>query len=277
MMMTKEKLSVDGLIVPSFLPFQTLTDARKRIADIVNLPTRKDDVFVISYPKSGNHWLNAIVPRLQNSCLDTPHKMTEKFLEFIPDLQVLETVPSPRIMTSHLPVKYIPKENKGKVIHSVRNPKDIVLSAFHHYTTDPMVKDFVHPDWPSFVDDFLRGDCYYGSWFEREKEWEKAARQNPEKILIVYYEDLKKNGMETMRQISNFLGTSSGPKFLQAVYDECTFEKVKEREKDTIWKFIYRKGEVGDWKSMFTEEQNKKFDQVFNEEMKGSKLKIQFS
>ncbi|XP_061166773.1 sulfotransferase 1A1-like [Saccostrea echinata] len=165
--------------------------------------------------------------RLQNSCLDTPHKLTEKFLEIIPDLQELETVPSPRIMGSHLPVKYIPKENKGKIIHSVRNPKDIVLSAFHHYTTDPYVKNYVHPDWPSFVDDFLSGDCYYGSWFEREKEWEEAARQNPEKILIVYYEDLKKNAIETMLQISNFLGTSSDPKFLQAVYDACTFDKER--------------------------------------------------
>ncbi|XP_062572863.1 sulfotransferase 1A1-like [Saccostrea cucullata] len=277
MMTTKQKLSVDGLIVPAFLPFQTLTDARKRIADIVNLTTRKDDVFVISYPKSGNHWLNAIVPRLQNSCLDTPHKMTEKFLEFIPDLQELETVPSPRIMTSHLPVKYTPKDNNGKILHSIRNPKDIAVSAFHHYTTDPVVKDYVHPDWNSFLEDFLRGECYYGSWFEREKEWEQAAQQNPKKILIVYYEDMKKNGLETMKHISSFLGFSSDPTFLQAVYDECTFDKVKEREKDTIWKFIYRKGEVGDWKSMFTEEQNEKFDQVFNEQMKDSKLKIQWN
>ncbi|XP_061167118.1 sulfotransferase 2A8-like [Saccostrea echinata] len=276
MMTTKEKLSVDGLLVPAFLPLQTLTDARKRIADIENLPIRKDDVFVICYPKSGNHWLNEIVPRLQNSCLDTPHKMTDTFLEFIPNLQEMETVPSPRIMASHLPVKYIPKENNGKIIQSIRNPKDIVVSAFHHYTKDPFIKNYVPLDWPTFLDEFLHGDCYYGSWFEYEKEWEEAAGQNSEKILIVYYEDLKKNGMETMRQISNFLGTSSDPKFLQAVYDECTFAKVKEREKDSIWNFIYRKGEVGDWKSMFTEEQNKKFDQVFNEKMKDSKLKIQW-
>ncbi|XP_061167123.1 sulfotransferase 1B1-like isoform X1 [Saccostrea echinata] len=275
MMTTKQKLRVDGLLVPPFSSFQTLTDARKRIADIVNLPTRKDDVFVIGYPKSGSHWLNEIVPRLQNSCLDTPHKMIDTFLEYMPDLQELENLPSPRIMTSNIPVKYIPKENNGKIIHSIRNPKDIAESAFYHFTNNEITKDYWLPKWPNFLDDFLRGEIYYGSWFEREKEWEEAARQNPEKILIVYYENVRKNGTETVRRISNFLGTSSDPTFLQAVY-ECTSEKVKEREKDSKWSFIYRKEEVGDWKSVFTEEQNKKFDQVFNEEMKDSKLKIQW-
>ncbi|XP_061167121.1 sulfotransferase 2A8-like [Saccostrea echinata] len=276
-MTTKEKLSVDGLIVPAFKPLLTLEDARKRLADIVNIPTRKDDVFISSYPKSGNHWLNAIVPRLLNSSLDTSHRMSNQFLELISDLHELQNAPSPRIMTSHLPYRYLPKENNGKIFHSIRNPKDVAVSAFHHYTTDPMVKDYVHPDWAHFLDDFLRGECYYGSWFEREKEWKEAARENPGKILIVYYEDLKKNGMETMQQISNFLGTSSDPTFLQAVYDDCSFEKVKEREKGKPWEFIYRKGEVGDWKSFFTVEQSEKLERVFNEKMKDSTLKIQWS
>ncbi|XP_062599479.1 sulfotransferase 2A8-like [Saccostrea cucullata] len=277
-MATKEKLRVDGLIVPGFKPLSTLRDARRRLADIVNLPTRKDDVFIISYPKSGNHWLNAIVPRLlDNSPSNTNHRMSNQFLEMVSDLQEVQNAPSPRIMTSHLPCRYLPKVNQGKIFHSIRNPKDTAVSAFHHYTTDPVVKDYVHPDWPSFLEDFLRGECYYGSWFEREKEWEGAAQQNPEQILIVYFEDLKKNGMETMQRISNFLGTSSDPTFLQAVYDDCSFEKVKEREKGKPWEFIYRKGEVGDWKSFFTDEQSENFDGVFEEKMKGSTLKIQWS
>ncbi|XP_061166772.1 sulfotransferase 1B1-like [Saccostrea echinata] len=110
----------------------------------------------------------------------------------MPDLQELENLPSPRILTSHVPVKYIPKENNGKIIHCIRNPKDIAVSAFYHIIADPVTKDYWLPDWPNFFDDFLGGESYYGSWFEREKEWEEAARQNPEKILIVYYEDLKK-------------------------------------------------------------------------------------
>lgn len=31
----------------------------------------------------------------------------------------------------------------------------------------------------------------YGSWFDREREWEEAAKKNPDNLLVIYYEDLK--------------------------------------------------------------------------------------
>jgi hypothetical protein len=43
--------SVDGLFLPAFP--HMLKDARQRLEDIANLPTRKDDVIINSYPKSG--------------------------------------------------------------------------------------------------------------------------------------------------------------------------------------------------------------------------------
>lgn len=132
---------------------------------------------------------------------------------------------------------------------------------------------------------------------------------------------LSKNGMESMKKLSTFLGTSTDPKFLQAVYDTCSIEEVKKRLKSPIDVIFYRKGNlqnfktivnffdlvlnfkvgcnflkfhltlirhlkffkfvfegiVGDWKSSFTDADNKKFDQVYKEKMKDSKLKIRFS
>lgn len=43
-------LRVDDLIIPSFPPF--VKDARKRISDIENYPSRKDDILLFNYPKS---------------------------------------------------------------------------------------------------------------------------------------------------------------------------------------------------------------------------------
>ncbi|XP_062587781.1 sulfotransferase 1B1-like [Saccostrea cucullata] len=215
-----------------------------------------------------------------NGTVDSSHMLINTFLEFVPDLQELESVPSPRVLTSHLPFRCLPKEhikNNGKIIHIIRDLRDVVVSAFHHYTTDPYVKDFVSTDWSVFLDEFLRGEYFYGSWFEREKEWEEAALQHPKSILVLYYEDLKKNGPETMTRISSFLGLSSDPTFLQAVYDECSFEKTQKLRKGTFNEFIYRKGVVGDWRSYFTVAQREKFDSIFKENMKDSKLKIQLS
>ena len=37
-----------------------------------------------------------------------------------------------------------------------------------------------------------------------------------------------------------------------------------------------RKGQVGDWKNYFTEEQNKRFDSLYAEKMAGSGLEFEF-
>lgn len=44
-------LRVDDLVLPSFPPF--VKDACKHISDIENFPTRKDDILLFNYPKSG--------------------------------------------------------------------------------------------------------------------------------------------------------------------------------------------------------------------------------
>ncbi|KAJ8299110.1 LOW QUALITY PROTEIN: hypothetical protein KUTeg_023170 [Tegillarca granosa] len=41
--------------------------------------------------------------------------------------------------------------------------------------------------------------------------------------------------------------------------------------------FIYRKGQIGDWKTMFTVTQNEVFDDLYEKEMKDSKLRITFN
>lgn len=97
------------------------------------------------------------------------------------------------------------------------------------------------------------------------------------RCLSVQFFLLSKNGMESMKKLSTFLGTSTDPKFLQAVYDTCSIEEVKKRLKSPIDMIFHRKGIVGDWKSSFTDADNKKFDQVYKEKMKDSKLKIRFS
>lgn len=55
---------------------------------------------------------------------------------------------------------------------------------------------------------------------------------------------LLKNGMESMKKLSTFLGTSTDPKFLQAVYDTCSIEEVKKRLESPFEKIFHRKGNL---------------------------------
>ena len=44
-------------------------------------------------------------------------------------------MPSPRLLNSHLVTSCLPKQivsKKIKIIHVLRNPKDVAVSAYHH-------------------------------------------------------------------------------------------------------------------------------------------------
>lgn len=61
------------------------------------------------------------------------------------DVETLEKKADPRIITSHLPYRYLPmkhKENKGKIVLIVRNPKDREVSAYNFLIgKDPRLTD----------------------------------------------------------------------------------------------------------------------------------------
>lgn len=57
------------------------------------------------------------------------------FLDF-KDVDDMNKIPSPRVLNSHWPCKLTPKgiiEKKIKVVHVQRNPKDVVVSLYHHH------------------------------------------------------------------------------------------------------------------------------------------------
>lgn len=56
-------------------------------------------------------------------------------LEALPDLSFIKNLPSPRLLNTHLPYRWLPNqhiENGGKIVHVLRNPKDVCVSLYHH-------------------------------------------------------------------------------------------------------------------------------------------------
>lgn len=111
---------------------------------------------------TGNHWLNEIIPRLLHNKLDSDHLLANTFLDYVEDLESMNSIPSPRVITSHLPPRHLPKDhikNGGKIVHFIRNPKDVALAAFHHYKQDRFASEVlgVSKDLSAFLDLFLKG------------------------------------------------------------------------------------------------------------------------
>ncbi|CAC5384218.1 SULT1 [Mytilus coruscus] len=273
----------DGVFYPSFIPFRE-KGAEKALQDITNFQSRDTDVMICTYGKSGTHWINEITSMLIRKTpeLDTANKgMT--MLETISDFSVIDTLPSPRLLNTHCLFQYLPKkhiENRNKIIHMIRNPKDTCVSYYHHATKDQVFLSFTG-SWNEFFDMWISANCAYGSWYTYEKEIEQAEKDYPGMIFTCSYEEMKKEPTKGIRRLSDFLQIECTDKTIEDIAKATSFENMKNNKVDPTAvadgnSHIYRKGIIGDWKNHFTVAQNKQFDSQFAEKFLGSSYRMLF-
>lgn len=95
------------------------------------------------------------------------YRQKAEFVEGLKDDTMIECIskekfdflPSPRILNSHLYFSMLPKDfikRKGKIVYTVRNPKDVAVSYFHHHRNILMYE--YSGSWESYLKRFLIGD-----------------------------------------------------------------------------------------------------------------------
>jgi hypothetical protein len=74
-------------------------------------------------------------------------------------------------------------------------------------------------------------------------------------MLVIRYEDLKRNGLQTLEKYCDFLGLHRSKEYLQTVLRQTDFEKMRQRERKLGWddpnwpkeKPFIRRGAVGSY------------------------------
>ncbi|XP_036361208.1 sulfotransferase 6B1 isoform X1 [Octopus sinensis] len=252
----------NGFLVP---PFPNVQEHLDKLPD---MPVRDDDVFLLGYMKSGCHWMWEIAGMLVNGSADyNPEQKGVAMMELM-DQEKLDQLPSPRVLNNHMFFHHLPREiltKKSKMILMTRNPRDVAVSAYHHLFQLKFMYQY-DGDWNGFFELFLDGKLNYGSWFEYTQQWEKDIKDHPElPILIVKYEDLKKDPVSNVAKVAEFLGLPKNDQLFEDIADKCSFAKMK-AVKPLLPEFfrtpgesLFRKGVVGDWKNWFTVSQEERF------------------
>ncbi|CAJ0956494.1 unnamed protein product [Ranitomeya imitator] len=129
--------------------------------------TRDDDVFNVTYPKSGTTWLQEILSLIYSNGDPTPIKTTYSW-DRVPWIEQhggraqIENRPSPRLITTHLPFHLFPQsfaKSKAKVIYTIRNPKDVCVSLYYFSKIAQFMES--REDFQDFVSLFLSKDSKY--------------------------------------------------------------------------------------------------------------------
>ncbi|KAJ4942006.1 hypothetical protein JOQ06_011877 [Pogonophryne albipinna] len=214
---------------------------------------RQDDIIIVTYPRSGTHWMREIVPLIMSGG-DPRSVDTIVNWNRIPWLEVQQTAsleleqrPSPRLLTTHFQYNMMPPsffEVKPKVIYVTRNPKDVFTSSFHLHEAASFLVD-PGPQ-TQFLHNFLDGKVMFGSWFDHVKSWLNAK----ERIMHISYEQMIMDLKDSVGNMAQFL--------------------QKPLDHETKSEFL-RKGIAGDWKNLLTPAEAAYFDAVYKDKMKDVK------
>uniref|UniRef100_A0A8C5XUX6 Sulfotransferase n=1 Tax=Microcebus murinus TaxID=30608 RepID=A0A8C5XUX6_MICMU len=252
---------------------------------------RDDDVFIVTYPKSGTIWCQQILSliyfrehRKRTENVETSYRVP--FLEYCSRHIDFGKTPSPRLFVTHLPYYLVPrglKDKKAKIIYVYRNPKDVMCSYFHYLNTYPIFKaaDSIE----AFMKQYLEGKVLGSLWFDHIRGWYK--HRNYFNIQFMMYEEMKKDLRSSVLKLSKFLSKDLSEETMDDVVRQASFENMKDdplaNNENMLYRHVgsklqeghfLRKGTIGDWKNHMTVEQNERFDMIFQKQMKDFPLQF---
>lgn len=116
----------------------------------------------------GTTWTEEIVWQIYNKAAVDSTRVGERVVFLEPNTNSIFkhpdilTLPSPRLMKSHLPFQTIPKsateDTRCKYIYVARNPKDVAVSYFKHMSGTPQVMTGYNGPWEFYAKSFIEGN-----------------------------------------------------------------------------------------------------------------------
>ncbi|XP_057967127.1 cytosolic sulfotransferase 7-like [Malania oleifera] len=251
---------------------------------------RPTDVLLVTYPKSGTTWLKALALSLTGRSkhhdyytsshpllAGSPHDSVP-FLEFSALGNPTNPNPDLPLMATHIPYSSLPRsvsETKCRIVCLLRDPKDVLVSLWH-FTSKHRSKELPPVSLEEAFELFCQGVSPQGPFWDHALGYWKASLEYPERVLVLKYEELKKEPFVSVKRLAEFLGcpfTSQEEKEggVDKVIEFCSFEKLSNLEVNKTGKTFggavessafFRKGEVGDSVNHLTPEMIERIDQI---------------
>jgi hypothetical protein len=243
--------------------------ARRPVVWLRHGGLHSNDVFLASYPRSGNTWLRFVL----GEALSGKSITFDNVDDVIPELKWhRRAMPlfegGGRLIKTHEPWR---KEYR-KAIYIVRDARDAALSQFARSAQ----MQIVDPDLDEFIETFIQGNVHgYGTWDNHIRTWLNSPLSRSGNLLVVKFEDLRRNPEEILTKMVNFVRAPIAQGQIRAALANNSVEQMRAKEVKSrklyqstteVGRFV-RKGAVQGWKNTLTPAQVERFEQAMGAEL----------
>jgi hypothetical protein len=242
-----------------------------------HLGLKSQDAFLASFPRSGSTWLRFMLYEVLSG-EDAGFRKIEHRLPEIHRHRGSQPILSGggRLIKTH--ENY--RSDYKRAVLLVRDVRDVFLSVYNSFIALDLTTFVSKGDIDSFLLSFLEGKVIHtGSWQQHTQSWLESPLAKNGNLLIVRYEDLRKNPEQKVQELLQFVGINPDVRVIRRAIENNTLQQMRAKEDkakkagehsillgsrtdalDETSRFV-RKGAVGGWREKLTDAQVKIFEQ----------------
>jgi hypothetical protein len=220
------------------------------------------DVFLASYPRSGNTWMRFVMYELLTGA-PTDYAAVRRTIPYVGyhrgTAALLED--GGRVIKTHEPFRAV--YGGKRAIYIVRDPRDVAISEHKFRTRNGAYNKGLDV----FIDEFLDGKVQrFGSWAYHVTSWLDSDLAAGGRLHVVKFEELRADTPGVVQDVLDFLGVERSPGEVKAAVEANSVENMRRKEDaSTMKKRIAKspppdsrfvnKGAVGGWRDILSDDQ----------------------